>query len=95
MDEKALTAVCTSLALLQIQINALLLLVDRHTENETIREDFQRLVNEGVETVGIKTMEGIKTEFGRGSFSRSRATMETVITDGVSVVLPGLMTLSE
>ena len=31
MDEKTITAVSTSLALIQIQVNALLLLLERHT----------------------------------------------------------------
>ena len=66
MDEKTLTAVSTSLALFQIQINALLLLVDRQTANGTIREDFQRLVNEGVQAVGMETMEGIKNRIRDG-----------------------------
>ena len=70
MDEKTLTAVSTSLVLFQIQINALLLLVDRQTGNGTIREDFQRSVTEGVQAVGMETMEGIKNRICEGSFSR-------------------------
>jgi hypothetical protein len=66
MDEKTLTAVATSLALFQIQINALLLLLDRQTQSGTIREDFQQLVSEGVETVGMETMEGIKNRIREG-----------------------------
>ena len=46
MDEKTLTAVSRSLALHQIRIIALLLLLERQNQTVTIREDFQRLVNE-------------------------------------------------
>lgn len=60
MDDKTLTALCTTLALFQIQLNALMLLIDRHVEAGTVREDFQRLVSEGVESVGMETMTDIK-----------------------------------
>ena len=60
MDEKTLTAVSTTLALFQMQLNALLLLLERQAPAAQIREDFQRLVNEGVQAVGMETMEGIK-----------------------------------
>jgi hypothetical protein len=43
MDEKTLTAVATSLALMQIQVNALLLLRERQTPGVSIKEDFQQL----------------------------------------------------
>jgi hypothetical protein len=36
MDDKTLTAVSTSLALMQIQVNALLLLLERHTPDAAI-----------------------------------------------------------
>ena len=42
MDDKTLTAVSTSLALMQIQVNALLILRERHTPDAPIKEDFQR-----------------------------------------------------
>ena len=45
MDDKTLTALSTTLALFQIQLNALMLLVDRHVAAGTVREDFQRLVS--------------------------------------------------
>ena len=61
MDEKTITAVSTSLALMQIQVNALLLLLERHTPGAPIKEDFQRLISEGVQTVGVETMQGIKS----------------------------------
>lgn len=57
MDEKMLTAVSTSLALMQIQVNALLLLFDKKHPQDNIREEFQRLISEGVETLGMETME--------------------------------------
>jgi hypothetical protein len=60
MNEKAITAVSTSLALMQIQVNALLLLLERYAPGAPIKEDFQRLISEGVQTVGLETMQGIK-----------------------------------
>jgi hypothetical protein len=60
MDDKSITAVATSLALMQIQVNALMLLLERHTAGAPIKEEFQQLVSEGVQTVGLETMEGIK-----------------------------------
>jgi hypothetical protein len=66
MDDKTITAVSTSLALFQIQINALLLLLERQVPTVPIREEFQRLISEGVQAVGIETMEGIKTRIREG-----------------------------
>lgn len=62
MDDKTLTAVATPLAMFQIQVNALLLLVERQHPTAQIREEFQRLVSEGVQAVGMETMEGIKSQ---------------------------------
>ena len=73
MDEKTLTAVSTTLALMQIQVNALLLLLERQAPSESIREDFQRLISEGVQTVGVETMEGIKERIREG-IAASRTT---------------------
>ena len=42
---------------MQIQVSALLLLLERHIPGVPIKEDFERLISEGVETVGIETME--------------------------------------
>ena len=66
MDEKTLTAISTSLALMQIQVNALLLLLERHTPGVPIKEEFQQLISEGVQTVGLETMEGIKSRIYEG-----------------------------
>jgi hypothetical protein len=66
MDDKTLTAVATSLALMQIQVNALMLLLERHTPGVPIKEQFQQLISEGVETVGLETMEGIKKRLYEG-----------------------------
>jgi len=66
MDDKTLNALSTTLALFQIQLNALMLLVDRHVTAGTVREDFQRLVNEGVSTVGLETMTEIKNRIREG-----------------------------
>ena len=66
MDDKTITAVSTSLALMQIQVNALLLLLQRQQPDMPIREEFQRLISEGVDAVGIETMEGIKSQIFEG-----------------------------
>ena len=65
MDDKTITAISTSLALMQIQVNALLLLFEQQT-GLSIKEDFQRLISEGVETVGLETMQGIKSRIYEG-----------------------------
>jgi hypothetical protein len=65
MDDKTITAIATSLALMQIQVNALLLLFEQQT-GLSIREDFQRLIKEGVQTVGLETMQGIKSRIYEG-----------------------------
>jgi hypothetical protein len=66
MDERTITAVSTSLALMQIQVNAVLLLPERHTPDVPIKEEFQQLISEGVQTVGLETMEGIKSRIYEG-----------------------------
>jgi hypothetical protein len=65
MDDKTITAISTSLALMQIQVNALLLLFEQQT-GLSIKEDFQRLIREGVQTVGLETMQGIKSRIYEG-----------------------------
>jgi hypothetical protein len=66
MDEKTITAVSTSLALMQIQVNALLLLLERHIPGVPIKEHFQELIAEGVQTVGLETMQCIKNRIREG-----------------------------
>lgn len=66
MDEKTLTAVSTSLALMQIQVNALLLLLQRQNPDVPLRDEFQRLISEGVQAVGVETMEAIKDRIREG-----------------------------
>jgi len=65
MDDKAITAVSTSLALMQIQVNALVLLLEQQS-GVSVKEDFQRLISEGVQAVGIETMQGIKNRIYEG-----------------------------
>ena len=65
MDDKTITAISTSLALMQIQVNALLLLFEQQT-GLSVKEDFQRLISEGVQTVGLETMQGIKSRIYEG-----------------------------
>ena len=69
MDDKTITAISTSLALMQIQVNALLLLFEQQT-GLSIKEDFQRLISEGVQTVGLETMQGIKSRIYEGITQR-------------------------
>jgi hypothetical protein len=45
---------------MQIQVNGLMLLLERHTSDVPIKEEFHELISEGVQTVGVETMEGIK-----------------------------------
>jgi hypothetical protein len=52
---------------MQIQVNALLLLLERHTPGVPIKEEFQQLIGEGVQTVGLETMEGIKSRIYEGT----------------------------
>jgi hypothetical protein len=66
MDDKTITAVSTTLALMQIQLNALLLLLDQQHPNASIRDHFQQLIKEGVQAVGMETMEGIKSRIREG-----------------------------
>ena len=65
MDDKTITAISTSLALMQIQVNALMLLIEQQT-GLSIKDDFQRLISEGVQTVGLETMQGIKSRIYEG-----------------------------
>ena len=65
MDDKAITAVSTSLALMQIQVNALVLLIEQQS-GVSVKEDFQRLISEGVQAVGLETMQGIRSRIYEG-----------------------------
>lgn len=65
MDEKAITAVSTSLALMQIQVNALVLLLEQQL-GVSVKEDFQQLISEGVQAVGLETMQGIRSRIYEG-----------------------------
>jgi hypothetical protein len=62
MDTKTITAVSTTFALFQIQLNALLLLLQQQFPNVPIREEFHRITNEGVQAAGLETMESIKKQ---------------------------------
>ena len=62
MDDKTITAVATTFALFQIQLNALLLLMQQQHPAIPIREEYQRLTNEGVQAVGLETMKGLKKQ---------------------------------
>jgi hypothetical protein len=47
-------------------VNALLLLLERQTPGQPIKDEFQQLISEGVQTVGLETMEGIKSRIYEG-----------------------------
>ena len=82
MDDKTLS---TTLALFPIQLNALMLLVDRHVAAGTVRADFQQLVREGVASVGLETMKEIKNRI-QGSFSKMWGNLaETINTYSVEM----------
>jgi hypothetical protein len=51
---------------MQIQVNALMLLLERHIPDVPIKGEFQELISEGVQTVGIETMGGIKKRIYEG-----------------------------
>jgi hypothetical protein len=55
---------------MQIQVNALLLLLERHA---------QQLISEGVQTVGLETMEGIKMRLYEGIMQQAEKENETDI----------------
>jgi hypothetical protein len=87
MDDKTITAISTSLALMQIQVNALLLLFEQQT-GLAIRDDFQRLISEGVQTVGVETMQGIKSRIYEGIVQRWRCGKRPPLTaSGLSLSL--------
>ena len=77
MDEKTITAVSTSLALMQIQVNALLLLLERQARGVPIKEQFQQLISEGVQAVGVETMEGIKDRIREGILQQEKANLSS------------------
>jgi hypothetical protein len=79
MDDKALTAVATSLALMQIQVNALMLLLERHIPDVPIKGEFQELISEGVQTVGIETMGELRSGFMKVLSNRNKENLETAI----------------
>ncbi len=64
MDEKTLTAISTTMALMQIQINVLMLLLERQMPN--MRDEYNRQTAEGVQTVGVQTMEAIRQRIKDG-----------------------------
>ena len=57
MDEKTLKALATSLAMLQIQLNAALLLLQAQHPTVPVHEQFHHLVGEGVQVAGLETMQ--------------------------------------
>ena len=73
MDKKSLNVVVTELTLLQIQLNAALLLLQAQHPTMPIRERFQHLVDEDVEVAGLESMQRFKERL-RGGSSRNLAT---------------------
>ena len=86
MDDKTLTAVATSLALMQIQVNALMLLLERHTPGVPIKEEVQQLISEGVQTVGLETIQGIKSRMYEGIIHRRRTRGMAIIDENSTTV---------
>ena len=66
MDTKTLNVVATELTLLQIQLNAALLLLQAQRPTVPILEQFRRLVNEGVEVAGLETMQRMEDRLRDG-----------------------------
>ena len=66
MDKKSLNVVVTELTLLQIQLHAALLLLQAHHPTAPIREQFQQLVDEGVEVAGLETMQRMEDRLRDG-----------------------------
>jgi hypothetical protein len=60
MDDKTLNALSASLTLLQIQLNAVLSLLQAQHPTVPMRDVFRRTVEEGVERVGPQTMQQIR-----------------------------------
>jgi len=66
MDTKSLNVVATELTLLQIQLNAVLLLLQAQDPTAPIREQFRRLVDEGVEVAGLEMMQRMEDRLRGG-----------------------------
>ena len=66
IDKKSLNVVVTELTLLQIQLNAALLLLQAQQPTVPILEQFQQLVDEGVEVAGLKTMQWMEDRLRDG-----------------------------
>ena len=66
MDKKSLNVVATELTLLQIQLNAALLLLQAQRPTVPIMEQFRRLVNEGVEVSGLETVQRMEDRLRDG-----------------------------
>ena len=66
MDTKTLNVVATELTLLQIQLNAALLLLQAQRPTVPILEQFRRLVNEGVEVSGLETVQRMEDRLRDG-----------------------------
>jgi hypothetical protein len=60
MDDKTLNALSASLTLLQIQLNAVLSLLQAQHPTVPMRDLYRRTVEEGVERVGPQTMQQIR-----------------------------------
>jgi hypothetical protein len=63
---------------MQIQVNALVLLLEQQL-GVSVKEDFQRLISEGVQAVGLETMQGIRSRIYEGIIQQDQGGAE----DGV------------
>jgi len=66
MDTKTLNVMATELTLLQIQLNAALLLLQAQRPTVPVMEQFRRLVNEGVEVSGLETVQRMEDRLRDG-----------------------------
>ena len=66
MDKKTLNVLATELTLLQIQLNAALLLLQAQRPTVPVMEQFRRLVNEGVEVSGLETVQRMEDRLRDG-----------------------------
>jgi len=66
MDTKTLNVMATELTLLQIQLNAALLLLQAQRPTVPVMEQFRRLVNEGIEVSGLETVQRMEDRLRDG-----------------------------
>ena len=66
MDQKTLDSISTQLSLVQLQIDALVLMIQEQHPTEPVREQFGQLVDERVKDGGLQTMQGFRERIREG-----------------------------